>query len=64
MGGKSFVTIDGKSAQPIVEMTSGVTIDVPAGETLIVRDGEGNVILSETGPTTVSGPLTLNGNPA
>ena len=64
MGGKSFVTIDGKSAQPIVVMTAGVTIDVPDGESIIIRDGEGNTILSKVGPTTVTGPLTLEGNPA
>jgi hypothetical protein len=64
MGDKSFVTIDGKSAQPILDMTAGVTITVPAGESIIIRDGEGNTILHETGPTTVTGPLTLNGNPA
>lgn len=64
MGNKSFVTIDGQSAQPIVDMTAGVTITIPDGESLIIRDGEGNTILHEVGPTTVSGPLKLNGNPA
>ncbi len=55
----TYVTIDGVAALPIMELSAGASIDLPAGESIIVRDSEGNVLLNEVGPQTLSGPITL-----
>lgn len=55
----SYAAIDGVNAQSILELETGSSIVVAAGETFTVRDGQGRILLQETGPTTITGPLTL-----
>jgi hypothetical protein len=55
----AYVTVDGVAAQPLLEMEAGSSITVAAGETFTVRDGQGRILLQETGPTVLNGPLTL-----
>jgi hypothetical protein len=55
----AYATVDGVAAQPILEMGPTSTITVAAGETFTVRDGQGRILLEVTGPSVISGPLTL-----
>lgn len=55
----SYAAVDGVNAQPILELQTGSQITVANGETFTVRDGQGRILLQETGPTVIMGPLTL-----
>jgi hypothetical protein len=55
----AYAAVDGLAAQPILELEAGSSITVANGETFTVRDGQGRILLQETGPTVISGPLTL-----
>lgn len=55
----AYVAVDGTTAQPILELEAGSSITVAAGETFVVRDGQGRILLEATGPTAITGPLTL-----
>ena len=55
----AYATVDGVTAQPILEMGDMSQITVANGETFTVRDGQGRILLEIVGPSVVMGPLFL-----
>ncbi len=56
----AYAVVDGLTAQAILEMGAVSVITVANGETFIIRDGQGRILLQVTGPDTITGPLTLS----
>ena len=56
----AFATVDGVTAQPILDMGDMSQITVANGETFTIRDGQGRILLEIVGPDVVMGPLVLS----